>query len=149
MVPPIVAPAMTPAEGTLLLRLLSGVAVGGVAAPVDSTDATVNTRVLDITTSVDEKTPDEISIDETIVLYSTTVEMMDVTILVGSGVDAGTVGVGVGVGAAGVGVLGVGVGVVGVGVVGVGVVIGDGGVTVTTTVTRNYKHDFHYCGESG
>lgn len=126
-VPPIDAPAMTAAVGTLLLMSALGVADEGVAAPVESAGAIVNTRVLDTITSVDEKTPDEISMDETTVLYSTTVETTDVTMLVGSGVDAGTVGVGV----------------VGVGVVGVGAAVGDGGaavgfdVTVTTTVTGN------------
>lgn len=121
-VPPIDAPAMTAAVGTLLLMSALGVADEGVAAPVESAGAIVNTRVLDTITSVDEKTPDEISMDETTVLYSTTVETTDVTMLVGSGVDAGTVGVGV---------------------VGVGAAVGDGGaavgfdVTVTTTVTEN------------
>lgn len=66
-VPPIVAPAMTPAAGTLLLMLASEVAGEVVAVTVESGGAIVIRRVLGTITSVDEKTPAEISMDETIV----------------------------------------------------------------------------------
>lgn len=94
-VPPIDAPAMIAVVGTLLLLGL-GLGLGvSVWDDVISAGARVTTRVLSITTSVDEKTPAEISTDETIVLNSTTVDMMDVTMLVGSGAGVETVGAGV------------------------------------------------------
>lgn len=71
-VPPTDAPAIMATEGDLLVLLLLE-AGGEVGKPVRA-GAGVNTRVLDTTTSVGEKTPDETSMDEIIVVYSTIVE---------------------------------------------------------------------------
>lgn len=127
--PAIEAPAITAAEGAVLALVALGegelVLVGSTAARV------VKTRVLETTKPVVEKTPEEISIEEMIVWNSTTVETMDVTMLV---VDCSVFGAAV----VGGGVVGGGVDIGVVGVVGTWGVVP--GVTVTTTVTGRYKY---------